>query len=1229
MAKLKEEEPRQRRGSRQPQWRRRCSLALSLFLAFSVLASSRGCLSDQQQQVEQQHGPEPPATTTAAAAAAATAEHRHKHHDIFSSSPENRTRKNRHPRVPPRRDACDPLSVPPHERCKYVTEQRSCEAAGGRVPYTRLWFCLVFGDDGEEAGGGGGAGAVLAPPALAGGENSSSSPSSSSSSSSSSPQQQQQQQPQARTFSLPAAALLLLGALLWAACLFSVLAVVSSKFLAPAVSWVATALRVPPALAGVTLLAFAGGAPDLATEIAAVLSRDYGGFGSSDGFEAANEDGTPAPPLSPAERAAMLRDANAIVADDLGMGLAVALGSSLATLCCGLAAIGWFARSSSGGSSAAVGAVAGGGGERSRTTRRGRTSRWPPRRDSNGGDADVENESDDVGSNSSPSPVSTASSNQSSGIAVEDRRAFARDVVAYSVALFALGAALFDGTLGLWESLALLLVYLIYIAASVWGSRVVESRERAEEERAEAAEEGMGVEVDDEKKRAATAASGSSSPRSIEMAALTSSPPPPPPPPSALLLQLPPRSPVPSPFRNQQQEQGGAGRANNGNGAFAFAVAAAFPLRAVAAPQRKASTEVGDVSSNPNTISSNFQVVATPPTPAGGFGAVLRNILGGNAGGGGGGGGEGDASSSRTPLLLPPPSSPLPPELSAAAFTSAFSEPLTDGSGVPFLAALQQQQRNRSRSPVGRLSSQLTRLPRRLSSTGVEQGQPEVGTETETASAATTGFSLSPNAALPLALEMTTTVEAAAAAVTEQAEGGDAAHPPRARKGLGRNRLLSSPSPSLSKRELLASAVLSKADDLLPSVFSQKLHASVRLLLAALIAPVAAALHCTMPAFGEEEEEGGGGGEGMASKSAVEAATTAKETAAPAPAPALAAPARAAAAPAVQPPPPSLPPPEIPLLTLARAAVLCFCAPLAAASLLGVTPTAAGGWLLFALSATGGSCALALAFSPYFWRNRGQPVPLRCAASAALALALSGAWLAAAADEAVDLARAFARAARLPSELAGGLLLGAGEALPDVAATAALARAAARASGVAAAAAVAAAATAAAAAGASSSSSAAAAARARAAAAAAKAAEAPARIALGATFGAPVFNLLVGLPLPAAIAALKSGWSDGGGGDGSNPNDPNSSSLEPHRVSLPARLTNGALALGIASVVALALLAVALPCRWCRWRVGRAVAAGAAAFWVSALAVFALVEVGAVGSGREAVPSAREVVVKP
>lgn len=196
--------------------------------------------------------------------------------------------------------------------------------------------------------------------------------------------------------------------------------------------------------------------------------------------------------------------------------------------------------------------------------------------------------------------------------------------------------------------------------------------------------------------------------------------------------------------------------------------------------------------------------------------------------------------------------------------------------------------------------------------------------------------------------------------------------------------------------------------------------------------------------------------------------------------------------------------------------------------------------------------------------------------------------------------------------------MGAGEALPDVAATAALARAAARASGVAAAAAVAAAASAAAASAASSShpSAAAARARARAAAAAAKAAEAPARIALGATFGAPVFNLLVGLPLPAAIAALRAGWSSTNGGEEQNSRH--------RRVPLPVRLTNGALALGSASIVALALLVVALPSpRLCRWRVGRAVAAGAAAVWVSALAVFALVEVGAVGSGKEAVPSAR------
>jgi len=1198
------------------------SAALLLLLAFICT----GSLAQQHQ-----NGSELPSAATDHQNAAPGEPKQH-HHHIFSSSSKNHTRRNhRHPRVPPRRDACDPHSVAPNKRCAYVTEQRSCEAAGGRVPYTRLWFCLVFGDDedGEEGGVEGVRGVG-----------------NSTSSSSTTPLP-----PAARAFSLPAASLLLFAALLWAACLLSLLAVVSSQFLAPAVSWVATALRVPPALAGATLLALAGGAPDLATEIAAVLSRDYGGFGNGD-FEMVYEDGTPAPPLTPAERGALIKDANAIVADDLGMGVAVALGSSLATLCCGLAAIGWFARSNS--EDAVVDVSASGGRNRRSRSRSMRRSR--SRNDDDKGE-EVENDS------SSPSSSSSYQPSPSSGIAVEDRRAFARDVAAYSIAVLALGAALFDGALGLWESVALLLVYLLYVAASVWGSRVSEAEKRErerkeelsrkEEERAEAAEEGEGAEEVKREVSVSGSPSPSRSPFSIEMTALAS--PPPPSSSSVLLQQLPPRSPVRSPVRNQQQQGGG-------RGAFAVAAAFPFPPRAVAAPRRRASTEVGDFycnpnsssnpNSNPNSTPSGHRVVAPPPTPIGGFGGLLlRNLLGG----GGSGGNDFD---SRTPLLPQLPSSP--PEAEAAAeatasalsssarapFASAFSEPLTDVEGIPFPAAQSQQERRRSRSPQGRL---LTRLPRRLSSAGGEGGAGAAAAEAGAAEAgaaearegapATTGFSsLSPNAPAPLSLEMTATASTTTEMAADAA-AAEAARQPRERKGLRGRRNDNDGNGGGSKRRrsalvvVVARAVLSGADDLLPSLLSRRLHPSARLLLAALVAPVAAVLHCTMPAFGEEEGDGSGSGESRSGNGSGVAVAVAETTTATTTTTKEAAAAVSPSPPPLPLPPPAAAPPEIPLLTLTKATVLCVCAPLAAASLLGATPTSSSGggsssWLRFSLSALGGSAALALAFTPYFWRSAGKPVPLRCAASAALALALSGAWLAAAADEAVDLARALARAARLPSEMAGGLLLGAGEALPDVAATAALARAAARASGVAAAGAAAAVAAAAAS---STSSRSAVAARARAAAAAAKAAEAPARIALGATFGAPVFNLLVGLPLPAAIAALRSGWSSGG--DSSlNPHanlNSNPISMKSHRVPLPVRLTNGALALGSASVVALALLSLSLPSRWCRWRVGRAVAAGAAAFWLAALAVFAMVEVGVVGGGGEAVPSAREVVIKP
>ena len=226
-------------------------------------------------------------------------------------------------------------SPPPTLSCAYVLATPACGPRSGRLPYTRAWFCR----DGRR-------------PLLA--------------------------------------AAAVLGAAAWGGALAWLLAVVSSSFLVPAVAYAAEALRVPPALAGVTLLAFAGGAPDLFTEVAAVLasSGDGGGGGGGGG----GRGGARGPPTT---------------ADDVGLAVATALGSGLATLCGGLAVVGLAGRSSA---SAAVPAF-------------------------------------------------------------PDRAAFFRDVGTYAASSAALAACLWNGRFAAGEAGGLLALYVFYIAASVWGAR--------------------------------------------------------------------------------------------------------------------------------------------------------------------------------------------------------------------------------------------------------------------------------------------------------------------------------------------------------------------------------------------------------------------------------------------------------------------------------------------------------------------------------------------------------------------------------------------------------------------------------------------------------------------------------------------------------------------------------------------------------------------------------------
>ncbi|KAK9805532.1 hypothetical protein WJX72_003632 [[Myrmecia] bisecta] len=62
--------------------------------------------------------------------------------------------------------------------------------------------------------------------------------------------------------------------LLWLMLLFYALSEVAEGFLVPAVEWISEQLKLTPAVAGVTLLSFAGGAPDLFTELAAITAGE-------------------------------------------------------------------------------------------------------------------------------------------------------------------------------------------------------------------------------------------------------------------------------------------------------------------------------------------------------------------------------------------------------------------------------------------------------------------------------------------------------------------------------------------------------------------------------------------------------------------------------------------------------------------------------------------------------------------------------------------------------------------------------------------------------------------------------------------------------------------------------------------------------------------------------------------------------------------------------------------
>ena len=235
--------------------------------------------------------------------------------------------------------------------------------------------------------------------------------------------------------------------------------------------------------------------------------------------------------------------------------------------------------------------------------------------------------------------------------------------------------------------------------------------------------------------------------------------------------------------------------------------------------------------------------------------------------------------------------------------------------------------------------------------------------------------------------------------------------------------------------------------------------------------------------------------------------------------------------------------PDAPPFGPGAAAALALAAPALALEFLGAGPARVGLPAFLGASAAA-AAALGLALAPRFIASRGAPVSPRTPLLAGLALAGAGAWLAASADEAVDALRAAARAVGAPAELASALLAWGG-AIPELVAVAALARAGA----------------------------------------------AGATAALHSAAAGPVFNLLVALPLPAALAALR----QGGGGS-------------PFNRALHLTLTNGVIVLLGGTLLLLTMLAIALPA--CRWTVTPRFAVGVLAIYGAVQVAFLAVEGG-------------------
>lgn len=72
----------------------------------------------------------------------------------------------------------------------------------------------------------------------------------------------------------PKAAMIVAG-LAWLVVLFLVMTVAAEIFLCPTIAYLADRMGMAPDIAGVTLFAFASGAPDLFTQVAALAAGDH------------------------------------------------------------------------------------------------------------------------------------------------------------------------------------------------------------------------------------------------------------------------------------------------------------------------------------------------------------------------------------------------------------------------------------------------------------------------------------------------------------------------------------------------------------------------------------------------------------------------------------------------------------------------------------------------------------------------------------------------------------------------------------------------------------------------------------------------------------------------------------------------------------------------------------------------------------------------------------------